>query len=81
MIVNNRGITIIKVADDIAISFDSCQAIFTDVLGMKPAAAKTVSKSLDFEPKQCRMDITQKMLTTFNYESVLNKKGIIGDES
>ena len=81
MILNNRGITIIKVAVDIGISFDSCQAIFTDVLGMKPAAVKIVSKSLDFVPKPCRMDMTQKMLMMFNDESVLSKKDLTGDES
>ena len=35
MILDNRRITIIVVADNVGISFDSCQAIFTDALGMK----------------------------------------------
>ena len=39
MILDNRRITIREVADDIGISFGSCQEIFTDVLGMKRAAA------------------------------------------
>ena len=34
MILDNRRITFREVADDVAISFSSCQAIFTDVLGM-----------------------------------------------
>ena len=42
MILNNLRITIRDVADDVGISFGSCQAIFTDVLGMKHAAAKNV---------------------------------------
>ena len=46
MISDNRRITIREVADDIGISFGSCQRIFTDVLGMKRAAAKFVSKLL-----------------------------------
>ena len=33
-ILDNRRITIREVADDVGISFGSCQAIFTDVLGM-----------------------------------------------
>ena len=42
MILYNRRMTIREVADDDGISFGSCQAIFTDVLGMKRAAAKIV---------------------------------------
>ena len=38
-------ITISDLADDVSISFGSCQAIFTDVLGMKREAAKIAAKS------------------------------------
>ena len=55
-------------------SFGSCQAIFTDISDMKPAAAKIVPKLLNFEQKQRRMDIAQKMLTTFNNDPDLLKK-------
>ena len=37
MILNNGRIAIREVADDVGISFGSCQAIFTDILGMKHA--------------------------------------------
>ena len=40
MIFDNRRITIRQVADDVAISFGSLQAIFTDVLSIKRAAAR-----------------------------------------
>ena len=43
---------------------------------MKCAAAKIVSKLLNFEQKQRRMDMAQEMLTAFNDE-----KFITGDES
>ena len=66
MILVNPPITIREVVDDVAKTFDSCQAIFTDVLGMKRAAAKIVTKLLNFEEKQRPMYIAQKMLTTFN---------------
>ena len=49
MISDNRRIAIREVADDVGILFGSCQAIFTDVLGMKHAAAKIVPKLLHFE--------------------------------
>ena len=47
MILNNRRIIIREIVDDIGISFGSCQAILADVLGMKLAAAKNVSKLLN----------------------------------
>ena len=67
MILDNRRITIREITDDVRISFGSCQAIFTDVLGMKSAAVKIVLKLLNFEQKKKRrMDIAREMLTTFN---------------
>ena len=59
--------------------FGSCQAIFTNVLGMKHAAAKIIPKFLYFE--QCRMDIAQELLTTFYYDPDLLKNVVTGDES
>ena len=52
MILNNRRITVREIADDVAISFGSCQAIFPDILDVKSAAAKFVPKFLNFEQKQ-----------------------------
>ena len=37
-----------EVGYDFGISFSSCQTIFTDILGIKHAAAKIVSKLLNF---------------------------------
>ena len=81
MILDNRRITIREVADDIGISFGLCHVIFTDVLDMKRAAAKTFTKLLNFDQLQCRMDNAQEMLTTFNDKPKLLKKAITGDES
>ena len=49
IIQDNRRITNKKVADDVGISFGSCQAIFTNVFGMKRAAAKFGTKLLNFK--------------------------------
>ena len=46
IILYNRPITIREVSDDVDISFGSCQAIFTDILGMKRAKVKIVLKLL-----------------------------------
>ena len=48
---------------------------------MKCAAAKIVSKLLNFEQKRCRVDIAKKIFSTFNYNPDLLKKVITGDES
>ena len=48
---------------------------------MKRAAAKIVSKLLNIEQKQRRMDNAQKMLTTFNDDPDLIKKFITAEES
>ena len=72
IILDNRRFTIGEVADDVGISFGSCQTIFMDVLRMKRVAAKIVPKLLNFEQT---MDIAQEMLT------IQKKKIITGDES
>ena len=51
MTLDNCLIPIRDIADDVGIQFDSCQAIFTDVLGMKHVAAKIVTKLQNFEQK------------------------------
>ena len=81
IILNNHRITIREVADDGGIPFGSCQAIFTDVLGMKSAAARIVLKLPNFKQKQRRIDIVQEMLTAFNDDPDLLQKVIAGDES
>ena len=49
VILDNRPFTIREVVVDVGTSFGSCQAIFTDVLYMKYAAAKIVPKLLNSE--------------------------------
>ena len=49
------------------------QAIFTDVLGMKCAAAQISPKLINFEQKQRRMNIAQEMLMTINDDPDLLK--------
>ena len=81
MILENRRITIREVVDDVGISFGSCQAIFSDVLGMKRVAAKFVPKLLNFDQKQRRVDIAQELLNEVNNDPELLKTVITGDET
>ena len=71
MILDNRRMTIREFSDDVGISFGSCQAIFTDVLGMKRAAEKIVPKLLNFEQKQSRMISSRVIFSVifFNHSS------------
>ena len=48
---------------------------------MKRVAAKIVPKLLNFEQKQCRMDIAEEMLTTCNNIPHLLKKIVTGNAS
>ena len=73
MMLDNRSITII--------TFGSCQAIFTNVLGIKRAPAKFISKLRNFKQKQRCMNIAQQMLKTFKDDPDLLKKVITSDES
>ena len=52
MILDNRGISslhIRQIVDDVGTAFGPCETIFTDVSGMKSAAAKIIPKLLNFE--------------------------------
>ena len=51
MILENRRITIRKVAEEVGMSVDACHAIFSDVLGMRRVSAKFVPKLLNFDQK------------------------------
>ena len=73
-ILHNHRIPIREVADNVGISFDSCQAIFKDILGMKRAAVKIVPKLLNFEQKQRRMNIAQEMLTPLNDDTGCSRR-------
>ena len=81
IILDNRGTIFREVTDDVGISFGSCQAIFTDVLGMKRATANIIPKQPNFEQKQCRMDLDQEILTMFNGDPDMLKNVITSDES
>ena len=81
MILNNRRIALREIADNVDISFGSCQAIFMDALSTKHAPAKIVPKLLNCEQKQLRIDVVQDILTTFNNDPDLLQKVITCDKS
>ena len=56
-VMKNRRITIREDAEDVSISVGSCHAIYSDVLGMKCVVAKFVPKLLNFDQKNCHVNI------------------------
>ena len=81
MISDNHLNSIREFADDVDISFGSCQVIFMNVLSMKRTVGKIVPKLQNFERKQCYMDIAPEMFVTFNEDPDLLKKVITSEES
>ena len=62
IVLANRRITVREIAEDLSISIGSCHSIITNDLGMKRVAAKFVPKLLNFDQKDCRMNIAQELL-------------------
>ncbi|KAK5650165.1 hypothetical protein RI129_001194 [Pyrocoelia pectoralis] len=62
IILANRRITVREVAEDLNISIGSSHSIFTNDVGMRRVAAKFVSKLLNCEQKQCRVNIAKELL-------------------
>jgi len=54
IVLSNRCITIREVAEEVNISYGSCESIFANILGLKLVAAKFAPKLLNCEQKQNR---------------------------
>ncbi|UYV60717.1 hypothetical protein LAZ67_1002021 [Cordylochernes scorpioides] len=81
MILANRRITVREVAEDLNISIGSCHSIFINDLGMRRVAAKFVSKLLNCDQKQHRMNIAIEMLDSVREDPNLLQRVITGDEA
>jgi len=74
IVLSNCRITLRKVADEVNISYGSCEAIFTDILGLKRVAAKFILKLLNFEQKQNRKNIAEQMLAEVTNDPEMLKR-------
>ncbi|UYV67619.1 hypothetical protein LAZ67_5001386 [Cordylochernes scorpioides] len=81
MILANRRITVIEVAEDLKISIGSCHSIFINDLGMRRVAAKFVPKLLNCDQKQHRMNIANEMLDSVRDDPNLLQRVITDDEA
>lgn len=78
---NNRRLTIREVAEDVGISYGSCQEILTKELGMSRIAAKFVPRLLTDEQKQNRKTIAQELFERTESDQDFLKNIITGDET
>ncbi|UYV74999.1 hypothetical protein LAZ67_12002048 [Cordylochernes scorpioides] len=81
MILANRRITVIEVAENLNISIGSCHSIFINDLGMRRVAAKFIPKLLNCDQKQHRMNIANEMLDSVRDDPNLLQRVITDDEA
>jgi len=81
LILQNRRLTIREIAEDVGISFGSCQAILTEKLNMQRVAAKFVPRVLTEDQKANRVNISQELLDRVSVDENFLKTIVTGDET
>ena len=81
LILQNRRLTIREIAEDVGISFGSCQAILTEKLNMHRVAAKFVPRVLTEDQKANRVNISQELLDRVSVDENFLKTIVTGDET
>jgi len=81
LILQNRHLTIREIAEDVGISFGSCQAILTEKLNMHRVAAKFVPCVLTEDQKANCVNISQELLDHVNIDENFLKNIVAGDET
>jgi len=74
-------LTIREIAEDVGISFGSCQAILTEKLNMHRVAAKFVPRVLTEDQKANRVNISQELLDCVSVDENFLKTILTGDET
>jgi hypothetical protein len=70
-----------EIAEDVGISFGSCQAILTEKLNMHRVAAKFVPSVLTEDQKANRVKISQELLDRVSVDENFLKTIVTGDET
>jgi len=81
LILQNRRFTIREIAEDVGISFGSCQAILTEKLNMHRVAAKFVPLVLTEDQKANRVNISQELLDRVSINENFLKTIVTGEET
>jgi len=81
LILKNRRLTIREIAEDVGISYGSCQAILTEKLNMYHIAAKFVPHVLTEDQKANCVNISQELLDHVSVDENFLKTIVTGDET
>jgi hypothetical protein len=81
LILQNCRLTIREIAEDVGISFGSCQAILTEKLNMHRVAAKFVPCVFAEDQKANRVNISQELLDRVSVDENFLKTIITGDRT
>jgi len=81
LILQNHRLTIREIAEDVGISFGSCQAILTEKLNMHRIAAKFVPCVLTEDQKANRGNISQELLDHVSVDENFLKTIVTGNET
>ena len=81
LILQSRSFTIRETAEDVGISFGSCQAILTEKLNMHCIATKFVPGVLTEDQKANRVNISQELLDHVSINENFLKTILTGDET
>jgi len=81
LILQNGRLTLREIAEDIGISFGSCQAILTEKRNMHRVAAKFVPRALTEDQKANRVNISQELLDRVSIDENFLKTIVTGDET
>jgi len=81
LILQNHRLTIREIAEDVDISFGSCQAILTEKLNMHCVTTKFVTCVLTEDQKANCVNISQKLLDRVSVNKNFLKTNVTGDES
>jgi len=77
----NRRLTIREIAEDVGISFGSCQAILTEKLNVHHIATKFVPCVLTEDQKANRVNISRELLDRVSIDENFLKTTVTGDET
>jgi len=81
LILQNCRLTIREIAEDIGISFGSCQAILTEKLNLHHVASKFLPRVLTEDQKANRVNISQELLDRVSADENFLKTVVTGDET
>jgi AraC-like DNA-binding protein len=77
----NRRLTITEIADELNLSFGTCQAILTQDLGMRRVSAKLVPRVLTQDQTENRATACRELLQRAENDTTFLPNIITGDES